>query len=177
MNQALLEQQLSELPIAQYEFFDTHELEFGERIRTICQSECPRYGKTWACPPAVGTLTECKARCLSYPKGLLITSLAEVSSISHMEECLATRPAHEALARQVIELLKAQGAQVYGLSTESCALCEECTYPTGPCRHPEKMLPCLESHGIVTTALADKYGIEYLYGPQIVTWFSILLYK
>ena len=94
-----------------------------------------------------------------------------------MEECLATRPAHEALTRQVIDLLKAQGAQVYGLSTESCALCEVCTYPNSPCRHPEKMLPCLESHGIVTTALADKYGIEYLYGPQIVTWFSILLYK
>ena len=25
--------------------------------------------------------------------------------------------------------------------------------------------------------LADKYGIEYLYGPQVVTWFSVLLYR
>ena len=177
MNRELLEQQLLELPIAQYEFFETEELEFAERIRMICEMECPRYGKTWACPPAVGTVEECKARCLAYPHGLLITSLAEVSSISHIEECLATRPAHEAMTHEVIRLLREQGLEVYGLSTESCALCKECTYPNAPCRHKEQMLPCLESHGIVATTLADTYGIEYLYGPQVVTWFSILLYR
>ena len=177
MNRELLEQQLSELPLAQYEFFETEELEFAERIRVICETECPRYGKTWACPPAVGTVEQCKERCLRYPHGLLITSLAEVSSISHIEECLATRPAHEAMTHKIIELMEAQGAQVYGLSTESCAVCERCTYPNAPCRHKDQMLPCLESHGIVATALADKYGIEYLYGPQVVTWFSILLFR
>lgn len=177
MNRDLLEGQLLELPIAQYEFFETEELEFADRIRSICETECPRYGKSWACPPGVGTVAECKAKCLSYPKGLLITSLAEVSSISHMEECLATRPAHESLTRQVIDLLEAQGLEVYGLSTESCAICQDCTYPVSPCRYKDRMLPCLESHGIVTTALADKYGIEYLYGPQVVTWFSILLFR
>lgn len=177
MNRELLEQQLSELPLAQYEFFETEELEFAERIRVICETECPRYGKTWACPPAVGTVEQCKERCLSYPHGLLITSLAEVSSISHIEECLATRPTHEAMTHKIIELMEEQGAQVYGLSTESCAVCERCTYPNAPCRHKDQMLPCLESHGIVATALADKYGIEYLYGPQVVTWFSILLFR
>ena len=177
MNRELLEAQLMELPIAQYEFFETRELEFARRIRTICETECPRYGKSWACPPGVGTVEECKERCLSYPNGLLITTLTEVSSISHMEECLATRAPHEELTRQVIDLMKAQGLEVYGLSTESCAVCKECTYPHAPCRHKEQMLPCLESHGIVATSLADKYGIEYLYGPQVVTWFSVLLYR
>ena len=177
MNRELLEKQLNELPIAQYEFFETSELEFAQRIRMICETECPRYGKTWACPPAVGTVAECKARCLTYPQGLLITSLQEVSSISHMEECLATRGVHEAMTQEVIGLLKAQGLEVYGLSTESCALCKECTYPNAPCRHKDQMLPCLESHGIVVTTLADKYGIEYLYGPQVVTWFSVLLFR
>lgn len=177
MNRELLEQQLSELPIAQYEFFETEELEFAQRIRTICQTECPRYGKSWACPPAVGTVEECKERCLSYPHGLLVVSLAEVSSISHIVECLATRAPHEAMTRQVIDLMEAQGLEVYGLSTESCAICDKCTYPDAPCRHREQMLPCLESHGIVATALADQHGIDYLYGPQVVTWFSVLLYR
>ena len=177
MNRELLEQQLLELPIAQYEFFRTEELEFAERIRMICEQECPRYGKSWACPPAVGTVAECKARCLAYPEGLLIVSLAEVSSISHIEECLATRPAHEATTHEVIRLLEAQGKEVYGLSTESCDYCAKCTYPHAPCCHPDRMLPCLESHGIVVTALADQHGIEYLYGHQDVTWFSVLLFR
>ncbi len=177
MNRALLEEALAGLPIAQYEFFDTRELEFSERIRLVCQMECPRYGKTWACPPAVGTVEECKARCLSYPRGLLISTLTEVGDISSMEQCLETRAPHEEIAHGVIDLLKAQGLEVYGLSTESCDICESCAYPEGPCRHKDKMLPCVESQGIVVTALAEKYAIEYQYGGNIVTWFSLLLFR
>lgn len=177
MNRALLEEQLSALPVAQYEFFRTEELLFSERIRRICEAECPRYGKTWACPPAVGSMEDCQARCLSYSEGLLISSLSEVPNISSMEDCLATRPAHEQLTRKVIALLQAQGLEVYGLSTESCGVCETCTYPNAPCRHPEHMLPCVESHGIIVTDLAEKYNIEYQYGHNVVTWFSVLLYR
>ena len=177
MDRPLLEAQFAELPIAQYEFFATEELEFSQRIRTVCQMECPRYGKTWACPPGVGSVEECRARCLSYPQGLLISSLTEVSDIADIEACLATRAPHEELTHQVIGLLKAQGLEVYGLSTESCALCKECTYPNAPCRKQGQMLPCVESHGIIVTALAEKYGICYDYGGNIVTWFSLLLYR
>ncbi len=177
MNRPALEAALAGLPVAQYVFFSTAELEFSPRIRTVCEQECPRYGKSWACPPAVGTVDECRARCLSYPEGLLISTLAEVQDISDMEQTLATRPAHEAVTHQVADLLRAQGVQVLGLSSESCAICPECSYPDGPCRHPELMYPCVESHGIVVTALAEKYGIEYQYGNNVVTWFSLLLYR
>ena len=60
MNRELLAAQLADLPIAQFEFFSTEELEFSPRIRQVCQQECPRYGQTWACPPAVGTVEECR---------------------------------------------------------------------------------------------------------------------
>lgn len=177
MNIALLEEQLAQLPIAQYVFFSTKELDFSPRIRTVCEKECPRYGKTWACPPAVGSVEECQARCLSYPQGLLITTVTEVNDISSMEECLATRAPHEAVTRRVRALLTAQGQQVYGLSTESCDLCEHCAYPDAPCRHEDQMLPCVESHGIVVTALAERCGVEYHYGGNVVTWFSLLLFR
>ena len=78
MNRAAVEAQLAELPLAEYVWFETAELEFSERIRTVCRENCPRYNKTWACPPAVGSVEACRARCLSYPQGLLITSLTEV---------------------------------------------------------------------------------------------------
>ncbi len=177
MNKELLLAQLAELPIAQYEFFRTEELMFSERIRSVCETECPRYGKSWACPPGVGTVEECRKKCLSYPNGLLISTLTEVSDIANIEETLATRPTHEAITHQVAKLLRAQGLQVYGLSTESCAVCEQCTYPNAPCRHKDRMFPCVESHGIIVTNLAEQYGIEYQYGNNIVTWFSLLLFK
>lgn len=177
MDRAALEQQLAALPIAQYEFFSTQELEFSARIRAVCEQECPRYGKTWACPPAVGTVEACKARCLAYPEGLLLVTVTEVADITDMEQTLATRPAHEEVTRQVAQLLRQQGLSVMGLSTDSCAICEHCSYPAAPCRHPDKMYPCVESHGIVVTALAEKLGVAYLYGGNVVTWFSLLLFR
>lgn len=48
MNRAAVEAQLAELPLAEYVWFETAELEFSERIRTVCRENCPRYNKTWA---------------------------------------------------------------------------------------------------------------------------------
>ena len=58
MDKELLEQQLSELPLYTYFYIDPAQLEFSDRIRYICQEECPRYGKSWACPPGVGSVAE-----------------------------------------------------------------------------------------------------------------------
>ncbi len=177
MNRQWIEQQLALFPIAQYVFFKTQELTFSERVRIVCRTQCPRYGKSWACPPGVGTVDACRAKCLSYPNGLLLLTLSEVSDIADLQQTLATRAPHEALTHEVAALLRSQGVEVYGLSTESCALCEQCTYPSAPCRHAEKMFPCVESHGILVTELMDAYGIEYQYGNQVVSWASLLLYR
>ena len=63
------------------------------------------------------------------------------------------------------------------LSTESCAICEKCAYPDAPCRHPDRMFPCIESYGILVTELAEKNGITFMGGSGLVTWFSLILYK
>ena len=176
LNRELIEQQLSALPLAQYGWIETAELEFSERIRRVCEQECPMYSQTWACPPAVGTVEECRARCLSYPHALYLTTLTEVSDIATLEETLATRAPHEAITREALAILKPHVKDVMALSTEACAICEHCAYPGAPCRHPELMFPCVESHGIIVTALAEKEGIDF-YGGNLVTWFSLLLFR
>lgn len=177
MNRKQLEQQLRELPIVQYEFLETAELTFSPRVRLVCETDCTRYGTSWACPPAVGTVEECRERCLSYPHTLLITTMNEVDNIEDLEGTLRTRTGHEEITRQVSELLRAQGAETYPLSTESCAICQKCSYPDGPCRHPERMFPCVESQGILLIDTAERFGIEFQAGGNIVTWFSLILYR
>jgi len=73
-------------------------------------------------------------------------------------------------------MLQDQGCEVRALSTESCAICETCSYPDGPCRHPDLMYPCVESQGILVTEICEKYGMEFFNG-NIVTWVSLLLYR
>lgn len=177
MNRDFIEAQLAELPIYQYAFIDTADLLFSERIRWICEHECSMYGKTWACPPAVGTLEECRARIMAYREGLLITTINEVSDIANIEETLATRAPHEEITRNVNTLLRNQGLETFTLSTEACAICEKCAYPCEKCRFPEKMFPCVESHGIVVSEMAEKIGMDFYAGGNMVTWFSLILYK
>ena len=177
MDRERLEAQLSALPLLQYEFISTSDLTFSERIRYICRTECPMYGKSWACPPAVGEVNECRERCLRFDSALLISTITEVSDIANIDETLATRAPHEEITRSVHALVREQAEETMVLSTEACAHCERCSYPDAPCRFPEKMYPCVESHGIVVTALAERYGIQFLAEGNLVTWFSLIFYR
>lgn len=177
MNRELLEERLAELPLYMAAFLDPGELEFADRVRYICETECPMYNSTHACPPAVGSVAECKARCLSYNACLMIATITEVSDIANIEETLATRPEHEAITNEVRDLMREMGADPFVLSTEACTVCDRCAWlDREPCRHPDRMHPCVESHGIVLIPTAEKYGIEFQYGENVVTWFSLLFF-
>ena len=172
-----LEEGLAELPLYGYFFIDPKGLEFSERIRWICEHECPMYGQTWACPPGVGDVAVCKAKCLGYENCLMIVTVTEVEDIADIDETLATRPEHEDVTNQAAELMRAQGVEPYVLSTEACAICRRCAYLDGqPCRYPEKMHPCVESHGINVIPTMEENGLEFQFGGNMVTWMSLRFY-
>ena len=177
LDKELFESQLMELPIYAFHYLQPESLEFSQRIRHICRAECPMYGKSWACPPGVGEVDACQAKCLSYNDCLLVGTITEVEDITDIEATLATRPDHEEVTNQVRELLRSQGIEPYVLSSEACAVCERCAYLDGePCRLPDRMHPCVESHGIVLTKTLEEFGLEFQYGSNIVTWYSLLFF-
>ena len=177
INKELLEAKLSELPLYIYAFIDPKGLEFSDRIRWICENECPMYGKSWACPPGVGCVAECKGKCMDYENCLMISSITEVEDITDINETLATRPEHEKLTNQVGDLMRELGAEPYILSTEACAECEHCAYLDGqPCRFPQRMHPCVESHGINVIPVLEENGLEFQFGSNVVTWISLLFF-
>ena len=177
MNRELLMEKLAELPLYIYDFIDPKDLEFNSRIRWICENECPMYGKSWACPPGVGSLNQCKGKCLQHENCLLISSIVEVNDIADMEETLATRPGHEALTNEVAAIMEEMGVKPYILSTEACTICERCAMLDGqPCRFPEKMHPCVESHCINVVPILEANGLEFQFGANVVTWISLMFF-
>ena len=177
MNKELLMERLAELPLYIYDFIDPKELEFNGRIRWICEHECPMYGTSWACPPGVGSVEACEGKCRAFENCLLISSIVEVRDITDLEETLATRPDHEALTNEVRDIMQELGVRPYILSTEACAICEKCAILEGKgCRFPEKMHPCVESHGINVVPILEKLGLEFQFGANVVTWISLLFY-
>ena len=178
MDRELLEAHLSELPLYAYFYIDPKSLEFTQRVRHICSQECPMYNKTWACPPAVGEVEACKARCLAYENCLLIGTIVETEDIADIDATLATRPEHEALTDAVAQKMRELGAELYVLSTEACAVCERCAWLDGqPCRHPERMHPCVESHGINMIPVLEENGLDFQYGSNMITWYSLLFFN
>ncbi|MBR5022324.1 MAG: DUF2284 domain-containing protein [Oscillospiraceae bacterium] len=177
MDMTRLEAELSQLPLYFYGFVNPKSLEFSERIRYICSAECPMYNTTWACPPAVGEVAACEGTCKAFSNCLLIGTITEVADIANIDEALATRPDHEAITNQVRDIFRAQGIDPYILSTEACAECERCAWLDGkPCRHPDRMHPCVESHGINLIPTLEENGLEFQYGENIVTWYSLLFF-
>ena len=178
MDREKLEQQLLELPLYVYTYIDPQSLDFTERVRYICKAECPMYGKTWACPPAVGEVADCKAKCLSYNSCLMVGTIAQVEGEYCMEKSLAPRPEHEKLTNQIRSLFREQGVEPYILSTEACAACERCAYLDGlPCRLPGRMHPCIESHGINMIPTLEENGLEFNFAAEVITWYSLLFFN
>lgn len=104
MDNQAVEAQLCRCRISQYAWSNPQTIEFSDRIRYVCEHECPMYGTSWACPPAVGTVAACRERILSYPGALVFTTLCEVDDIADLSAALATRAPHEAVTRQVRDI-------------------------------------------------------------------------
>lgn len=178
LNIPKFEEFIAQYPVFEYRILDSSDISVEDRVRIVCQQECERYNTTWACPPAVGTLDECARRIHAYDKAVFFSSVAEVSDIMNMEEMLSTRKAHEDLTSTLGEFLKEEGYDIFTLSTESCDICAECEFPKGrPCRHPDRMHPCLESHGVVVNEIVEREQMEYNLGGNTILWFSMILYR
>ena len=117
---------LADYPICQYGFLKSEDILFSDKVRYICEKECPRYGKSWSCPPAVGEVADCKKHCISYQYALVFTTLSEVEDIDDMEETLATRPEHEEVVHAICQELEQLSEAYFALSSESCAICSQC---------------------------------------------------
>lgn len=172
-----LEEQFLEEPILEYAFLRTTDIKFEERVRMICRQECPRYGKSWSCPPAVGTVEECRQRVMKFRDVFVFSTVTQVPDITDLESTLKTRIEHEKITRRITALFQRYYGKTLTLSTESCAICAHCTYPDAPCRHPDRMYPAVESYGILVTDLAEKADMGFDNGENVATWFSLIFYN
>ena len=156
----------------------TSALAFCEEVRQICAGNaCGSYDSCWACPPAVGTLEECRRRCLSFDAMLLFSRaylLEDSFDFAGMANALSD---FKKRVVNVAPALRERAGQALVLSNEGCGICSECTWPDAPCRFPDKCLHSIEGYGLTVSALASSAGMRYFNGPNTVTFFGAVLYN
>lgn len=159
-------------------WLDVGELKFYPEVRKICEgNSCRNYGSSWACPPAVGTMEECRERVRRYDKMLLFSvkyALEDSFDFDGMAAGLRSfKKTVDVFHRGVRPLLP----DCLLLSNEGCGRCDACTYPQAPCRFPEWLHHSLEGYGFVVNELARQAGIHYNNGANSVTYFGALLFR
>lgn len=165
------------LGIHQYAFLPVSRLVFSENVRELCKmNSCGHYGKSWACPPGVGTLEECRERILKYENLFVFTTVHPLEDSYDFEGMMDGKEKHSRLCPDIAKLFRQNYKDLLILSAEGCNRCQTCTYPDAPCRFPDTVFPSIESYGVEVNQLAAAAGINYINGVNTVTYFGCILY-
>lgn len=153
----------------------TKDIPFSEEVVAACaRNACGCYGKTWQCPPGVGTLAERMELCHSYDRAIVFTTKHDLEDSFDVEGWARGRTEHEAVTDRVLEMCPFERRLAF--SAEGCSLCKSCTYPDAPCRFPNRARVSVEANGIFVVELARMCNIHYHNGKNTVTYFSMLLF-
>lgn len=173
-----LMEEIDRTDVYEYGLVSPKDIEYRQDIREICEdNKCRKYGTTWACPPAIGTIDECRKRAFNYDNFLVFTAKYELKTYFDYRGMIAGMSDFKRIAFDVEEAVKPYLKDYIILSNESCETCDECTYPDKPCRFPDKLHHSIEGYGIVVNELAKKANINYNNGEKTVTYFGGLLFN
>ncbi|SHJ52311.1 DUF2284 domain-containing protein [Parasporobacterium paucivorans] len=170
-------ERIKETGVFQYGLIKPSAISYRQEIRDICKGNlCRKYGTTWACPPAVGTIDECRERCMHYNTMLVFTGKFMMEDSFDYEGMVQSMADFKKLARDLESAVKPCLKDYLILSNEGCDICKTCTYPFASCRFPEQLHHSVEGYGILVSELAKQAGINYYNGENSVTYFGALLF-
>ncbi len=158
--------------------FDAVNLRALPEVREMCASgRCRRYGRSWSCPPACGTIEETEARMHRFEHGILVQTTAELEDDFDAERMAEAEKRHKANFMTLARQMRLMIPGCLPLSAGSCTICRVCSYPEKPCRFPGKMLSSMEAYGLLVTEVCALAGLKYYYGPKTLTYSSCVLWK
>ncbi len=151
-------------------YAEIKEMEFLSEVRDMCTvNHCGKYGTSWACPPACGTLEELEARVNSYDYGMILQATEEMEYDFDWEAIeRATKRCGDSL-RVLTKQMRAQIKDVLPMGVDGCSKCSKCTYPDEPCRFPDDLSPSMEACVFFVNKECEKAGMKYYYGKNTMT--------
>ena len=157
--------------------FAVSDLQFRPEVREMCAADkCARYGKTWSCPPACGTLEDIREKAAGFTWGILLQTTAEMEDDFDVEAMMDAEKRQKAGIDAFVDALGAQEPRLV-MSAGTCMRCETCTYPDAPCRFPDKLYVSMEAYGLVVSEVCASAGIPYYYGPRTITYSGCVLFS
>ena len=173
-----IEKKQKELNIHQFGFMTTDQLSIHRGVRDLCEmNSCGKYGKSWSCPPGVGTLEECRKKIMKYKNVFVYNTKHDLEDSYDFEGMMDGKDAHEEISREVVKYFETlvPGDNLV-LSGDGCSRCEKCTYPDAPCRFQGEVYPTVESYGVEVYKMAETVNVNYINGANTVTYFGCIMF-
>ncbi len=161
--------------IDEFRIIKTSEIPFDEKSRDYCKANlCSMYGRTWSCPPTVGSFDECKRQINEFKNAFIFSHKRRID-FSDNEAVSELRDETTDILGTLTDRLKEKDIKHLALGCSACNICKECTYPDSPCIHPDKMTHPVESYAIDVKKICEMTGMTYL-TEDTVTFFCIIFY-
>lgn len=154
------------------------DIDFEPDFRKLCESNaCGMYGRSWMCPPHVGPVEELIAQAKKFQWAVVFQTVDALEDSYDFEGMMAAGAKMNRLAAAVRRKLDELGIQRrLLLGAGGCRVCRTCAkLQDRPCRHPDQALSSLEAYGVNVSVLAPQAGMQYIHGPNTVTYFGAVL--
>ena len=173
----IIREHLSHSDIFEHRIIPTEQIPFAQSVADACRSnQCGKYGTCWTCPPAVGEYTKWQQKIQQFDNAAVFTCKHPLEDCFDFEGMMLAQQKTMALLHSITADLRTNNVQHLALGCEGCTLCEKCTYPDAPCRHPQAAIVSVEACGIDVVTLSRNIGIRYNNGANTVTYFCMILF-
>jgi predicted metal-binding protein len=169
----------------EYGAFKTAEMEvsdiaFRREFRDACvQNLCGKYGTNWMCPPGVGDIDGLIARAREYKHAFILQSVGALEDSFDWEGIQEAAHRHRRMLKTLFSRIPPSMGDTLNLGAGECDACgATCAKRDDePCRSPDLAIASMEAYGIAVSDLAERCGLQYVNGPNTVTFFGAILYN
>ena len=167
---------VADIPLHQLAEVEKSKLVFSDEVRKMCEiNSCRQYGRTWMCPPGVGEIAAWKERMFGFKHAFLFSYVGTLEDSFDYESMVRIKAEFGQIIVKIRRLMEEANAQFLIFGAGGCQLCEQCTYPDAPCRRPEEATPSVEACGLFIAEMAEPCGLNYINGPNTVTYFGLVM--
>ena len=151
---------------------------FREEVRDMCSADkCRQYGRSWRCPPAIGTIEDSFGMIKDYKSGIIVETVGTLEDEFDFETMEKTGKRHGDAFISLMSEIKKIYPDALGMGAGTCGRCEKCTYPDAPCRFPDSSYSSMEAYGLWVSSVCSGSGMPYNNGKGTITYVSCVLLK
>ena len=167
---------ISQFSVYQYAFLKAEDAEVSDSVVKGCRN-CRNYRTSWSCPPAIVRFEKCRRELASYEELLIFSTIFDRRNDADGSRRRACQKEQEKITNFTAEFFKTEGYETYILTSDRCSICDKCSFPHKACRHPDRMHPCIESHGIKMSDLLDKCEMDCFFDDAFSLLFTLIFFR